>query len=606
MQRLWPAFLVILSLLAFVPCVSWANGSDDFESYAANTDLLAGSGASNGEITWVNSGGTIFETDRFVAVVEGTAPSGSQVAQFTDQVTSGFASGYWDGVLATPNSIFIAPGQSATMALDFRYVAGFNLDINPLFAAWSNGNAIDTIENVGGFRWIARLPGGNVGMFDEDKNWLVANPLDSIQVGNWYRLEQTITRNGLDAAQPGMYRISSVVSEVGGQQVGDVVTTGSETDGLRLAGRPFLQGLRINNSSDPNEIHQFDNVSFTKNDPGLGTGVTAAADNFDGVPGPAPQNLLGTTNGQMSWQTPAPGRGPLTNGTVETSSTTPGGSGQSLKFVSDNDSSGGSFFTQLAPANALELAEGDSARISFDFQTVGDQNSHSFDVLFATNEFGGSIDRIDSTHMPHIGDNGAFGLGPNSTLLTLFSDPESGETVKWSGQPYQPDQWYTAEIEVTRPVAGTYDMTFRISDFENGAVLGELFNNDLRDAGRPFVVGLGVNGSSNPAETLLMDNLVFELISTAPPGGVPGDYNNNGTVDAADYTLWQDTLGQNVTAGTGADGVPDGIISGLDYTFWKTRFGNTSGTGSTSAVPEPASLVLLLLVGLLRAGYHRR
>ena len=25
--------------------------------------------------------------------------------------------------------------------------------------------------------------------------------------------------------------------------------------------------------------------------------------------------------------------------------------------------------------------------------------------------------------------------------------------------------------------------------------------------------------------------------------GVPGDYNANGTVDAADYTIWRDTLG---------------------------------------------------------------
>ncbi len=91
-----------------------------------------------------------------------------------------------------------------------------------------------------------------------------------------------------------------------------------------------------------------------------------------------------------------------------------------------------------------------------------------------------------------------------------------------------------------------------------------------------------------------------------PVGDVPGDYNNNGTVDTADYTVWQDTMGQNVTPGTGADGVPDGIISVLDYTFWKTRCGNTSGTGSTSAVPEPASLVLLMLVGLWAIGYHRR
>jgi hypothetical protein len=80
-------------------------------------------------------------------------------------------------------------------------------------------------------------------------------------------------------------------------------------------------------------------------------------------------------------------------------------------------------------------------------------------------------------------------------------------------------------------------------------------------------------------------------------GGVPGDYNGNGVVDAADYTRWRDTLSQNVAPGTGADGSGNGVIDQADYTYWKTRFGNTSGSGSLggAAVPEPTSLVLLFV-----------
>ena len=33
------------------------------------------------------------------------------------------------------------------------------------------------------------------------------------------------------------------------------------------------------------------------------------------------------------------------------------------------------------------------------------------------------------------------------------------------------------------------------------------------------------------------------------PQILPGDYNADGHVDAADYTIWRDTLGQSVTAG---------------------------------------------------------
>ncbi len=58
-------------------------------------------------------------------------------------------------------------------------------------------------------------------------------------------------------------------------------------------------------------------------------------------------------------------------------------------------------------------------------------------------------------------------------------------------------------------------------------------------------------------------------------GGLAGDYNRDGTVDASDYVLWSDTRGQNVTPGTGADGVDDGVINTLDYAFWKTHFGAT-------------------------------
>jgi endoglucanase Acf2/endonuclease/exonuclease/phosphatase family metal-dependent hydrolase len=59
-------------------------------------------------------------------------------------------------------------------------------------------------------------------------------------------------------------------------------------------------------------------------------------------------------------------------------------------------------------------------------------------------------------------------------------------------------------------------------------------------------------------------------------GGLAGDYNRNGTVDASDYVLWSDTRGQHVIPGTGADGVGDGVINGLDYTFWKSHFGATA------------------------------
>jgi hypothetical protein len=79
---------------------------------------------------------------------------------------------------------------------------------------------------------------------------------------------------------------------------------------------------------------------------------------------------------------------------------------------------------------------------------------------------------------------------------------------------------------------------------------------------------------------------------------LPGDYNRDGVVDAADYTIWRDTLGSTIDLRANGDntGASAGVIDQADYAFWKSRFGNRvgSGAGGAAAVPEPASLLLLL------------
>ncbi len=77
-------------------------------------------------------------------------------------------------------------------------------------------------------------------------------------------------------------------------------------------------------------------------------------------------------------------------------------------------------------------------------------------------------------------------------------------------------------------------------------------------------------------------------------GGVLGDYNHNGTVDAADYAVWRKGLGT--------------IYTQNDYNVWRAHFGQTAGSGSgaitNAAVPEPATAVMLMLA--LAGWYLRR
>ena len=97
-------------------------------------------------------------------------------------------------------------------------------------------------------------------------------------------------------------------------------------------------------------------------------------------------------------------------------------------------------------------------------------------------------------------------------------------------------------------------------------------------------------------------------IESTTAGLLPGDYNRNGIVDAADYVVWRDTLGQSVPNGSGADGDGSSKIDGPDYGVWRAHFG-TSGSGSASAVnaaPEPSSLVEICLAFLPLEFLRRR
>jgi hypothetical protein len=93
------------------------------------------------------------------------------------------------------------------------------------------------------------------------------------------------------------------------------------------------------------------------------------------------------------------------------------------------------------------------------------------------------------------------------------------------------------------------------------------------------------------------------------PVGIPGDYNRNGTVDAADYALWRDMNGQS-GPGLAADGNGDGTVDAADYDVWRAKFGlGSAGAAAalqTAAVPEPSSAVLFLVALHLAAARCRR
>ena len=56
-----------------------------------------------------------------------------------------------------------------------------------------------------------------------------------------------------------------------------------------------------------------------------------------------------------------------------------------------------------------------------------------------------------------------------------------------------------------------------------------------------------------------------------PPAAAPGDYNNDGTINPPDYTLWLANFGS--TTNLAADGNANGVVDAADYTVWRDHLG---------------------------------
>jgi hypothetical protein len=97
---------------------------------------------------------------------------------------------------------------------------------------------------------------------------------------------------------------------------------------------------------------------------------------------------------------------------------------------------------------------------------------------------------------------------------------------------------------------------------------------------------------------------------------LPGDYNGNRVVDAADYVLWRNTEGQFGSAlaadGSGPTvGVPDGAVNQLDYNFWRSHFGQAPSGASAgqqrtrTQVPEPGIALSLVTMAMVLNCFRR-
>jgi hypothetical protein len=89
--------------------------------------------------------------------------------------------------------------------------------------------------------------------------------------------------------------------------------------------------------------------------------------------------------------------------------------------------------------------------------------------------------------------------------------------------------------------------------------------------------------------------------------GITGDFNRDGTVDAADFTVWRDSAGG--LGNLAADANEDNLVDDEDFALWRANFGRTeAGGGALATVPEPGTFFLTLAslaaCGLAYRGRH--
>ncbi len=177
-----------------------------------------------------------------------------------------------------------------------------------------------------------------------------------------------------------------------------------------------------------------------------------------------------------------------------------------------------------------------------------------------------------------------------------------GETNLSFGHEIPNGTAFTFDLDLSRPGVLAY-VQESLAAGAIGFIVSSLHLTDERGTGGGFIRwwtkegGLlgGVPGSLS---------IEYEIL----PDSLPGDYNDDNKVDAADYVLWRKNDGSSV-----------------GYEAWRTNFGNAAGgdgpgglraeslatvpvDGRTAAVPEPTTgwLLGIAFVSLLARGRTRR
>lgn len=217
----------------------------------------------------------------------------------------------------------------------------------------------------------------------------------------------------------------------------------------------------------------------------------------------------------------------------------------------------------------------------------------------SVNILGGSVGRNFTTNGLDVEQGGLLNIGGGAPVGTMGISIGSGGTANISGGTF------ATAAQTISAVSGSKLNLIGTSFLLNGTpIAGLLYGTSLEIADRGKTLsGILVDGSSVSLDLNSTDPFPNQGDFIDPAARltirlvIPGDFNLDGVVNAADYIVWRANLGkQGLAPFTGGDGNGDGLVTSADYSIWKSHFGThaSGGAGANAAVPEPTTTMLLM------------
>ncbi len=119
---------------------------------------------------------------------------------------------------------------------------------------------------------------------------------------------------------------------------------------------------------------------------------------------------------------------------------------------------------------------------------------------------------------------------------------------------------------------------------------------DYRDEDVRFITAISDQGDGTSLITLntpLNNRHYGEIESYGDPVSLPGDFNLDNIVDAADFTIWQDNLGASDESALNGNGDGFGGVDFADYGVWRNNFGETGQGGGELQIDLRAEVAVL-------------